>query len=166
MCKCQTLISIFVNKNTRIALEKYAKVIENEYRKQMIANNLVVSGQSIKQVKTFVTEEAPGILNLKMPITKPLAYVEFGRRRGTPPPIGKIRDWMRARGIEGATDKKTKSIAWKIAQNIGAKGTIKRFGYKGANLSTLVVQSVQKRLISDIRDAYIKDLRDMLNARS
>lgn len=153
-----------MSKNLRIALEKYAKVIENEYRKQMISKDLVVSGASIKQVKAFVTETAPGILNLSMPINKPLAYVEFGRRQGTPPPIHKIRDWMRMRGIEGATDKKTKSIAWKISQNIGARGTIKRFGYKGANLSDLVVQSVQKRLTSDITDAFVKDLKDILNA--
>lgn len=153
-----------MSKNLRIALEKYAKVIENEYRQQMIANDLVASGASIKQVRAFVTETAPNILSIKMPINKPLAYVEFGRRSGTPPPIAKIRDWMRTKGIEGATDKKTKSIAWKISQNIGARGTIQRFGYKGANLSSLVVQSIQTRLTSDITDAFIKDLRDILDA--
>lgn len=155
-----------MSKNLKIALEKYTKVIENEYRKEMIAKDLVVSGASIKQVKAFVTENAPGILSISMPINKPLAYVEFGRRKGTPPPIARIRNWMRARGIEGATDKKTKSIAWKISQNIGNKGTIKRFGYKGANLSNLVVQSVQNKLVSDISDAFVKDLKDMLNARN
>ena len=155
-------------KNLKIALQMYANIIESEYKLKMADQGLKASGTSISQVKAFVIEEAPGILSITAPsqtnTPAPLRYALFGRKPGGMPPVSTIRAWAEKKGIPGLTNRKVRNIAYAI----GKRGTIKRFGYGGAGaiVSQLVIRSVQDNLIADITDAYVKDLRDMLNARS
>lgn len=155
-------------KNLKIALERYASIIETEYKSKMAEQGLRASGTSINQVRAFVKEESPGILTIKAPsdtnTPAPLRYALFGRKPGGMPPVSTIRAWAERKGIPGLTNRKVRNIAFAI----GKRGTIKRFGYGGAGsaISNLVIQSVQNRLMADITDAYVKDLRDILNARS
>lgn len=69
-------------------------------------------------------------------------WVDKGRKRGGRPPIASIEEWISAKGIavrqsnEESTQsvlERRKSFAIAIANKIAAKGTIKRFGYKGAD---------------------------------
>jgi len=75
-------------------------------------------------------------------------YVDEGRRGGKRPPMQAIKEWIKQKGIspkelkstnsvkkkvKQSFDKRVTTLAFMIARKIGSKGTIKRFGYKGAD---------------------------------
>lgn len=151
----------------RAALELYADVIEAEYKSKMAQEGLRSSGASISQIKAIVREQSAGVFSITAPAEgntpAPLRYALFGRKPGGMPPVSTIRAWAEKKGIPGLTNRKVRNIAYAI----GKRGTIKRYGYGGAGgvISNLVIQSVQGRLMSDLTEAYVKDLTDILNAR-
>lgn len=69
-------------------------------------------------------------------------FVEKGRKPGLPPPIKSLEQWINAKEEVKkdvkpkpgqSMDDAIKSFAIAISRKIASKGTIKRFGYKGAN---------------------------------
>lgn len=81
--------------------------------------------------------------------------IDEGRKAGLPPPpVEDIVKWMRRKGIGITPDRRIRSgrkmksisvsvqryaIARRIARAISLKGTIKRFGYKGTNFFSDVI---------------------------
>lgn len=94
---------------------------------------------SIDASEVFQISNGVGV-NIKMADYWP--FVESGRRRGLPPPIMALEQWINAKEEvkkdvkpkDGQSmDDAIKSFAIAISRKIASKGTIKRFGYKGAN---------------------------------
>jgi hypothetical protein len=154
--------------NVRKVLEMYADIIESEYKNKMKELGLSASGTSISQVKAFLKEESDGIFSIKAPYdTKapaPLRYAVFGRKPGGIPPVSAIKAWAQKKGLSGIDNKAARNIAYSISK----KGTISRFKGKGggAAVTDLVLKTVGDKLRSDVTDAYVKDLTEILNARN
>jgi hypothetical protein len=94
-------------------------------------------------------------------------FVNNGRRRGLPPPIKSLEQWINAKEEvkkdvkpkDGQSmDDAIKSFAIAISRKIASKGTIKRFGYKGANF-------VQEVLSPQNIDAIAQHLSDAFGQR-
>lgn len=155
-------------KNIRRALNMYADIIESEYKSKMKDLGLSASGASISQVKAFLKEESDGVFSIKAPYEDkpptPLGYAIFGRKSGGIPPVSAIKAWAQRKGMSGIDNKAARNIAYSISK----KGTIKRFGGKGGGsaVTELVLKSIETKLRSDMVDAYVKDLTEILNARN
>ena len=50
-----------------------------------------------------------------------------------------------------------------IQDAIATKGTIKRFGYKGANILDYVDQKYKDEITEEIKQGYLKDLESEIN---
>ncbi len=84
-------------------------------------------------------------------------YFEYGRKPGKRPPIASIEEWITEKGIRVAKGKGTQTVlerrrgmAIAIANKIAAKGTIKRFGYKGSGFIKEVINPQNIAKISEI----------------
>jgi len=114
-------------------------------------------------------------------------FVEEGRTSGKRPPIEPIIKWIRAKGLVSASqlsqrrrgvikslksrrvkkgfkqrsiEQLTRQRAWAIAVNIGKKGTIQRFGYRGTHFFSRVVnQQWINGLAADLGKALNKDIQ-------
>ena len=126
--------------------------------------------------------DATGVLKMLTltPATKDIKawyWAEHGRKRGKRPPIAPLERWITYRGIDvktvqgwqrtndkGKIIKPYKNIkdtlklrhimAEAISRSIGKKGTIKRFGYKGSNYLSNVINPLSlQKLSSQLSEA-------------
>jgi len=146
-------------------LDSFAEFVKNEVRQSARDKGITFGGQDSIMLndKNFVTKYTTTgtTLKLTIEILPPYAVVvDKGREAGkTPPPIEPIKAWIKRKGIlksekpvKGGKPNKTKkpkpsfekrltNMAYGVAKNIGKKGTMKRFGYKGSNFWSDVINS-------------------------
>ncbi|BAQ92655.1 hypothetical protein [uncultured Mediterranean phage uvMED] len=143
-------------------MEKYAPIIERAIKDQMKSDKLYVTGDTSNSVSADVYSQANSIA---IGIDKSFIFdvLQFGRKAGkTQPPYEAIASWMKRKGVKDFAGKSTNQTAYTIAKSIGEKGTIKRFGYQGRNISQLAVLKIMKGLLADSSEAYIKDVEQHL----
>ena len=124
------------------ALANTATAIIKELEKDIRAKKLTASKSLIQNIDpTNYVETANGV-TLAITMVDYYQWVEDGRKRGRRPPISSIEEWISQKGIQVRKSKgeskqsvleRRRSMAIAIANKIAAKGTIKRFGYKGGN---------------------------------
>ena len=124
------------------ALANTATAIIKELEKDIRAKKLTASKSLIQNIDpTNYVETANGV-TLAITMVDYYQWVEDGRKRGRRPPIASIEEWISQKGIQVRKSKgeskqsvleRRRSMAIAIANKIAAKGTIKRFGYKGGN---------------------------------
>jgi len=124
------------------ALANTATAIIKELEKDIRAKKLTASKSLLQNIDpTNYVETANGV-TLAITMVNYYQWVEDGRKRGKRPPIASIEEWISRKGIQVRKSKgeskqsvleRRRSMAIAIAKKIGAKGTIKRFGYKGGD---------------------------------
>ena len=124
------------------ALANTATAIIKELEKDIRAKKLTASKSLLQNIDpTNYVETANGV-TLAITMVNYYQWVEDGRKRGRRPPIASIEEWISRKGIQVRKSKgeskqsvleRRRSMAIAIAKKIGAKGTIKRFGYKGGD---------------------------------
>jgi hypothetical protein len=124
------------------ALANTATAIIKELEKDIRAKKLTASKSLLQNIDpTNYVETANGV-TLAITMVNYYQWVEDGRKRGRRPPIASIEEWITRKGIQVRKSKgeskqsvleRRRSMAIAIANKIAAKGTIKRFGYKGGN---------------------------------
>ena len=136
------------------ALANTATAIIKELEKDIRAKKLTASKSLIQNIDpTNYVETANGV-TLAITMVDYYQWVEDGRKRGRRPPIASIEEWISQKGIQVRKSKgeskqsvleRRRSMAIAIANKIAAKGTIKRFGYKGGNFikDVLTPQSIE-----------------------
>ena len=148
--------------NLKAVMNRYAPQIQRAIKDQMISDGLYATGNTARSVFAKVGETADSI---GIGIEKSFVFdiLQFGRTAGkTQPPYKPIARWMKQKNISNFPGMNTKQTAFLIARSIGKKGTIKRFGYQGRNISELAVLRILNGLLSDSSDAYIKDVEQHL----
>lgn len=144
-------------------LDAFAEFTKNEVRQSARDKGITFGGQDSRMLNdsNFVTKYTTtgNTLKLTIEILPPYAVVvDKGREAGkTPPPIEPIKAWIKRKGIlksekpvkEGRSNKTKKTrpsfekrltnMAYAVSKNIGKKGTMKRFGYKGSNFWSDVI---------------------------
>jgi len=124
------------------ALANTATAIIKELEKDIRAKKLTASKSLLQNIDpTNYVETANGV-TLAITMVNYYQWVEDGRKRGRRPPIASIEEWISRKGIQVRKSKgeskqsvleRRRSMAIAIANKIAAKGTIKRFGYKGGD---------------------------------
>ena len=90
--------------------------------------------------------------------------VEKGRKPGKRPPYSKIEQWAAAKGLQPLNKQNSKVKMIKSIQDaIATRGTIKRFGYQGANIIDFVDQKYKDEITQEIKEGYLKDLQSEIN---
>ena len=136
------------------ALANTATAIIKELEKDIRAKKLTASKSLLQNIDpTNYVETANGV-TLAITMVNYYQWVEDGRKRGRRPPIASIEEWITRKGIQVRKSKgeskqsvleRRRSMAIAIANKIAAKGTIKRFGYKGGDFikDVLTAQTIE-----------------------
>ncbi len=160
--------------NTTSSLTVWIKRISERIKRQLVIDKTVASRRTLNSIgwksdglTAFITSEQAKGSELSL-----LELIDQGRRSGKPPSSDRILEWMEAKGVQPRrngkpvrkTDKNIRDSAFAIAQAIGNKGTIKRFGYKGSDLFSFVTNPVIDEMTQEILTAYTVDVeRYILN---
>ncbi len=135
-----------------IFLDKIGKEIVSEMKNRLRSDGSVASGHLEKSIKYSVTDTKDSV-ELDFTMAEYGEYVDQGRRPGKQPPISKIKQWCRIKGIP-------ETAAYPIARKIG------RFGKAGTYFFTIPIQRRRDKIRSDINKImggeFVKSLEDYI----
>jgi hypothetical protein len=123
-------------------LQNVAQTLTDALRKEITEKGVTASKSLRSSVNPSNAVTVADGVQVQIVMADYYGWVEEGRRKGKRPPIKSIEEWITAKGIqvrqsnsEGTQSvlDRRRSMAYAIASKIAKKGTIKRFGYKGAN---------------------------------
>jgi uncharacterized short protein YbdD (DUF466 family) len=153
-------------------LDKFAATFKEDLQAELLKKKVETNaGQDSRlgaSIRYFYKTKA-GSISLLVAMNDYWEYVDKGRGTGKMPPIAPIEAYLKKKGIrlikkEGvkkplSREKQIKQVAFAIAKTISKKGTIKRFGHKGANFYHPVLNDGRLiKLKQDILKETKKDL--------
>jgi hypothetical protein len=130
------------------AMVDVAKVIIEKLKQSVREKGVKATGNLLQSIRVDFPSVTPSGVSIGIEMADYYQWVEDGRRKGKRPPIMAIEQWISAKGIQVRQSKgeskqsvleRRKSMAEAIAKKIASKGTIKRFGYKGAGFIADVI---------------------------
>lgn len=167
---------MLVYKRTTATMERWGKVLEDELARIMRSLDLVASGRTVSSIKGEVVVDGTKIkLSINAESNKGVSVIDVLDTGQKPSqakwPAGAIEQWIRDRGLTPrrkgrfvrATDTNIKRSAYAIARAIREKGTIKRFGYGGANLYEQVFAPRAQAIGDDIASSYAADVEEHID---
>lgn len=173
-----------LNDEIKKLLDAFADFTKNEVRKSARDKGITYGGQDSRMLTddgsthNFITKYTTTSNSLKLTIEIVPEYavvVDKGRQPNqTPPPIEPIKSWIKRKGIlkservtkatkgnskkaKPSFEKRLTAMAYGISKNIGKNGTMKRFGYRGSNFWSDVING------SDMNSEYNKLKTDLLD---
>lgn len=147
---------------TAEALNRVREKITTEIKTQLDAKNLNATRRLRNSVSGTVFASAKSI-SLNIYAAEYFDSVDKGTKPGTRPPYRKIYEWAKAKGIQPMNSKNFNQMVKNIQEAILQSGTIKRFGYKGANILDYVDQKYKDEITEEIKQGYLKDLESEIN---
>ena len=166
-------------KRTRSTIQKWGDLVVQRIKRQLNVDRTVASGRTRDSIegkmKATESEIKYEISSRSVPgeSFSVLEAISSGRRPGKQPPYQAIMYWMEQKGVRARskggkfkknTQSNLKSAAFGIAQAIGRKGTIKRFGYGGSDIIDFVVMPIQDKMTQDVADSFAQDLQDYIES--
>jgi hypothetical protein len=160
-------------KNTLKQLERYSVIFENEIKREIRLKKLVATGKLERSIRRKVksTNKYSKISVLSVgAASKYIDFVEEGTKGGYFANVRALRKWVRAKNIRPKNNKNQfvkinrKTIdrtVYKIGRSIQEKGIIKRYG-GGAKFAQFVLDKYNKKMITDLTEAYKKDVEERL----
>lgn len=149
-----------VNSIIEFVLRKHGSEMENTLRARMQEQDTVATGTGLNSIESAASANVLEILGEDY-----LLRVDQGQEAGTVANIDDLIEWATARGLAPAEN--IESFAAGVQQAIYKNGTIKRFGYAGANLLEYVLDQHLAELTQDIetslQDALEKGIIEQLN---
>ena len=137
-------------------LEKYKDTIVAQLKNRIGSDGKIATGDLQKSISGIVEGKSISIF-----ASEYWYVVNYGRTPGKKmPPIRRIMDWMKIKGIETTKQNKKKgnrTLAWVIAKKIGEEGI------QGTNFFWETVNSIVPLITKDIEDSYLKDINDQIN---
>jgi hypothetical protein len=147
--------------NLQSELVKYGTLLVQKYKAQLKIDGTQATGDTEKSLNYVV-----GTAELEILADRSIKFIDESRGAGGNPPISRILEWMRAKGIKPSSNNKKISewfIAKRISETIGENGTIKRFGYKGSGIIDFVYLNQKDEMLNNIFAAYGRDVQEELN---
>lgn len=149
-----------VNSIIEFVLRKHGSEMENTLRARMQEQDTVATGTGLNSIESAASANVLEILGEDY-----LLRVDQGQEAGTVANIDDLIEWATARGLAPAEN--IESFAAGVQQAIYKNGTIKRFGYAGANLLEYVLDQHLAELTQDIetslQEALEKGIIEQLN---
>ncbi len=142
----------------RATFEQYADKIVERTKFLLKQKDLYATGKLYDSVEDRLIEDENS-LSLEILALKYFKQIDKGRARGRFVSTSKILEWLRAKNIRSHTytDKSIQEFAQIISNTIKEKGTIKRFGYKGANISDEIMNQYSDSFVIDVIEAFASD---------
>ena len=147
---------------TAEALNRVRQKITTEIKTQLDAKNLNATRRLRNSVSGTVFASAKSI-SLNIYAAEYFDSVDKGTKPGKRPPYRKIYEWAKVKGIQPMNSKNFNQMVKNIQEAILQSGTIKRFGYKGANILDYVDQKYKDEITEEIKQGYLKDLESEIN---
>jgi hypothetical protein len=160
-----------MGKLTKIQLDRYSKIIQNELDKSLRGKSLVATKDLINSIDGETTENTITITARN--------YAEFvnegtkdNPKRGFPN-LDKLTRWAKAKDLrprnakgqfQKITPKTFNRMVYAIGLSIEKNGIIKRFG-GGSKFIDHVIGRVNKNITKDIAEAYLKDISNELKQK-
>ena len=138
-------------------LEKYGKQVIITARKRLITLGKNASGKLSKSLDYRIQKLGDKLQIIFFGIDY-LKDVEYGRKAGTRPSIGKILQWMQYKNLP---DKDSKSKAFLIARKIGDMGIEPTPFLKDSMIETN--DSLRKGLNKDLADYLVRDVKKSIH---
>lgn len=149
-----------VNSIIEFVLRKHGSEMENTLRARMQEQDTVATGTGLNSIESAASANVLEILGEDY-----LLRVDQGQEAGTVANIDNLIEWVTARGLAPAEN--IESFAAGVQQAIYKNGTIKRFGYAGANLLEYVLDQHLADLIGNIetslQEALEKGIIEQIN---
>jgi len=162
-------------KRTKTAMRKYGEDIVARIKRQLKIDKTDATGRTRRSIAGTLTGDQTRIAYVISSRHKKgvpvLNAIDTGRSPGKPPPTKQIEMWMKAKGIQPrsrsgkyqrSTPNSRRKAAYAIAQAIGRKGTIKRYGYRGSNILDFVTAKAEPKGIVNILNAYSLDIDEQI----
>jgi len=98
---------------------------------------------------------------------KYLTAVDSGRGKGKQlPPRKALEAWIEAKVAPGLDEVELKSLSFAIAKSIQKNGTIKRFGYRGADLIDFVLNNNIEQLTADVAQEALDEIGQSIDLKA
>jgi hypothetical protein len=139
-------------------IQAAAQMITDDLRRSLQEKKGTASRDLLQSLEASRVTQTGDLVEAKIVGSEHWKYFEYGRKRGKRPPIKSIEEWITAKGIPVRKSKgesklsvmeRRRGMAFAIARSIGAKGTVKRFGYKGSGFVREVLTPANLQVISD-----------------
>jgi len=148
---------------TAEALNRVRTRLTAKIKSEIDAKDLNATGRLRNSVNGTVFASSKSI-SLNIYAAEYFDAVDKGIKPGKRPPYSKIAEWAYAKGLQPMNKQNSKVRMIKSIQDaIATRGTIKRFGYKGANILDYVDQKYKDEITEDIKQGYLKDLESQIN---
>ena len=136
-----------------------------------IAKNKGNASYALSQsIAPRITTQGASITRLELLMNEYSEWYNDGRRAGKKPPLAAIMEWIKNKGLIKRSNKPTleanRQLAYSIQSAIAKRGTIKRFGYKGSDFLTNVInQNSLQKLSDSIAEVIGQRLNVTLNVK-
>jgi len=139
-------------------IQTAAQMITEDLRRSLLEKKGTASRDLLQSLEASRVTQTGNLIQANVMGSEHWKYFEYGRKRGKRPPIKSIEEWITAKGIPVRKSKgesklsvmeRRRGMAFAIARSIGAKGTVKRFGYKGSGFIREVLTPENLQIISD-----------------
>lgn len=139
-------------------IQTAAQMVTDEIRKSLLEKKGTATRDLLQSLEASRVTQTGNLIQANVMGSDHWKYFEYGRKRGKRPPIKSIEEWITAKGIPVRKSKgesklsvmeRRRGMAFAIARSIGAKGTVKRFGYKGSGFIREVLTHENLQIISD-----------------
>lgn len=137
-----------MNDNVKKILDKYGREVIAEMITRLTNAGHSASGKLINSLAYDIQNNLEEI-SITFSMADYGYYVDKGRKPGKMPPVSKILEWTRLKGIP-------EKAAWPIARSIG------KFGIAPTNFFTISTTRRLSSLENMVGEAYLKDLDDEL----
>ena len=162
--------------NLKKALEELVEVYKAKLKAQAKIDRTYATGKFANSFESRVTDDGfeitsnvdyAGAVNSG---SGPATKTSGGRQK-----VEDLKTWARAKNIRPIaklkggykfrrlnTDKRSafNSMIFAISKSIAKKGTIKRYKYKGSNIFNKVYKSMERKIGSDLSEAFAIDLKN------
>jgi hypothetical protein len=151
-------------KRVELVLAKYGKLLVDQYRTQLVADDMFASGKTYLSIESSVANQT-----MTIKFDKTLQAIDEGTKNYSKmPSTTGILAWMKVKGISGRNQKTGKFIrqdraAFAIARHIQKNGTIQRFNKGGTSILSKVYNEIADKLGEDILQAWELDVMDNID---
>lgn len=137
---------------TRKVLDKYKKVLVEDFKKQL-------NRKGSKLEQSIIGRKIPKVEGFRITMNGYAINVDQGRSAGKPPPMDNIKDWIVRNGIK---PKKIGSAKYNSldAQARAIALSIGRRGIKPHRFIDIVIDRIENKMTLDLANAYLRDVEE------
>ena len=151
-----------LRENLEALFDLYGQKFVNDLIDRMNELNLNATGNAAKNLRY---EAASG--GFRIIGDRYLTAVDAGRPRGRRmPPRKALEAWIEAKVAPGLDQAELKSLSFAIARSIAKNGTIKRFGYRGADLIDFIINKNINSLTADAAQEALDAIGEQLELKA